>query len=662
MISLHALDTLTADHIRFEYLCSKCLHDPSAIGNPPTDPQVIHGLHRLRDLVMDGSIDAACQIAESITQHPLSDPRLQLNIRIHKMFELLHVAENIPHNKNPDAHNTALQRALKYSQQLAGFALNAFPEAYAQFTESMMLFAYPESASTLDAIQKRRQKLADQLVSVTRMTAYARESRFSFLMRYLLLIYVQFKSPVITPGQPLDPLDKLICDLFLCASTSHDRATRITWKTDLPRPSKFSHRAEYKEADVQALPERVNISRQESIESLHFTDGNVTSAIQNELGRVVINRGRLRALVVEYCAARGHHVFEIAEHAPSQGIQEEYPAVSSEHRIVISRHLVSSASLDMFTVLHKLRALAENDQFDEYLQALREVDPAVTGDAPLLDFRVAQCRMMRYIRCGKFDAALQVSQQTLGPLAKRYPEFLPYLMEISTLLVFAADLENIESRPKRQKARDSGEKVASSSDLEEQRSRRGGDKRIRHTRDVDKSLPSGEVQPFEDFLGDAFQYVSESASLEAITSEVYNAYEAKLGEPQLLQLLKRLVSTHEEWQTHNMMTDNYATAMGISEVRGVKHVMESPHCSEADKKSGHGRSDGSTDSEGGSDTQEAGSVGRSRNQRREIQRETMVLTLMEFLAISRAEALAIVRNHPHAQNAQAILDTVLSNM
>lgn len=662
MINLHALDNLATDHIRFECLCSECRHNPTSIGSPPTDPQIIHGLHRLRDLVMDGSVDAACQIAESITQHPISDPRLQLNIRIHKMFELLHIAEKIPHNKNPDAHNNALQRALKYSQQLAGFALNAFPEAYTQFTESMMLFAYPESASTLDAIQKRRKQLADQLVSVTRMTVYARESRFSFLVRYLLLIYIQFKSPVITPGQTLDHLDQLICDLLLCTPTSHDRATRITWKTDLPRPNKFSHRAEYKEADVQALPERVNVSRQESIESLHFTDGDVTAALKNELGRVVMNRSRLRALIVEYCAARGLHVFEIAEQAPSQGIQEEYPAVSSEHRIVISRHLVSSDSLDMFSILHKLRTLAENDRFDEYLQALRDIDPTVAGKAPLLDFRVAQCRMMRYIRCGEFDAAINVSQQKLGPLAKRHPEFLPYLTEISTLLVFAGDLEDIEARPKRQKTQDAGEKEASSSDLEPRRNRRGGDKRIRHTRVIDKPLPPGEVQPFEDFLGDAFQYVSESASLEAITSEVYNAYEAKCGEPLLVQLLKRLVSNHEEWQTHNMMTDNYAGAMGISGVRGVKEDKGTPHNPEADKRSAHGRSNGSTDSESGTEIQGAGTAEISLSHRREIQRETMVLTLMEFLAISRAEALAIVRNHPHAQNALAILDMVLSNM
>lgn len=611
---------------------------------------------------MNGSIDAAYETAESLCQHPIDDPRVQLNVRIHKLSELLHIAENVPHDKQ-DARESALQAALNYSQQLADFALDAFPEAYDLFKESMMLFAYPEHVCTAQAMRQRRQILADELVSLTRVTAGARESNLSFLIRYLLLICIQFKSPVITPTEQLDPLDGLVCDLLLCNASSNNRTTRIMWQTDLPSPTMFSHRGEYKEADVQSLPERVNISRQDAIEGLRFTDGDVCAALKNELGRVLINRNRFRALVINYCAARGLYVFETATSAVSESPQSQYPMLSlDQERVVMAESLVSPSSLAMFSVMYKLRELAKKGDFDAFLKAAGQLETNLVKSAPLLDFRIGQCQILRCIRRGDYDAALQVMQQKVGPLAKHGTEFLPYIAQTATLLVFAPGLNDFEGATKRRRHNSATVKDVSHNDDEPRhRSGREGDKRIRHTRRKDSIIPgeAGEEESFNHFLSDILELLTEDASLEAVMSEAYNAHKAKYNEPQLVQLLKRLLSTHEEWQTHNMMTDNLAGALGVNEIRGINSDKTGPGedgTSELREESGMG--DGSEGQQQGLRT----SGGSAFEQRWDEQRESTVLTLMEFLAISRAQALAILRNHPHAQNAQAILDSVLGNM
>lgn len=532
------------------------------------------------------------------------------------------------------------------------------------FKESMMLFACPERVSSAQAMRHRRQILADELVSLTRATVGARESSLSFLIRYLLLICIQFKSPVITPAEQPNPLDDLICDLLLCDASSSNKTTRIMWQTDFPSPTMFSCRGEYKEADVQCLPERVNISRQESIESLRFTNGDVCAALRNELGRVLVNRDRFRALVVNYCAARGLCVFETTTDSVPGGPQSQYPMLSSDQqRVVVAESLVSSSSLSKFSVMCKLQALAEKGDFDAFLKAAGQLDVDLVESAPLLDFRIGQCQMLRYIRRGEYEAALEVMQQKLGPLAKRGTEFLPYIAQTTTLLVFAPSLNSPEVTTKRRKRNSATDKGVSHSDAETQHhSGREGDKRIRHTGWNESTVSGGatEVESFDDYLSDILQLVTEDASLNAVVSETYNAYEAKYNEPQLVQLLKRLLSIHDEWQTHNMMTDNLAGALGVNKICGI-----------SGDETGSARQDVSVGLREGSGTggrserqqQSLRTTGGSVfNQRWDEQRENIVLTLMEFLAISRAQALVIFRNHPHAQNAQAILDSVLGNM
>lgn len=662
MIDLDVLDRFATGHLEFEAACSRCARNPS-ISSPPTDAEVTCGLDQIRDLIMNGSIDEACEICAKLCFNPIDDPRVQINIRIHKLYELIHSAENIPKDK-PALRTEALQKALLYSQELASFALDAFPEAYPMFIESMMLFAYPERTSTADAIHQRRKSLADNLVSLTRLTVFARESKLSFLIRYLLLIYIQFKSPVRTPGVPLHPMDELIRELLDDNEVSVDRPSRISWKTDGTRPTKFGNRDEYREIDVQALPERVSISRQESIESLRFARGNVAVALKNELGRILVKNTRFRQLVIEYCAARGLKVFEIAQADSTSGIGDRYPMISDEHdRVIIPRGTLSPSSMKMFSVMRKLRMLVQSKDFDTLLAAIEE-DADLLQHAPLLEFRIGQGRVLRFLQKEEYDSALNIVQQKLGPLAGKCPELHSALAETTTLLVFASDMKSVwQASPPSHMTRDTGLEPGDAETTSLPQADRAGDKRIRHSRPRERGtigdLPH--VQSFDNFLAQAVHAVAENASLECISAQAYKAHEKNFKKPDLIQLLELLIPVHEEWQAQNMMTDKFSNAMGIDELRGsfdedkesAKNDQDASHISGTHQGGGQ---------EGHGSTTNSGSLRNDRAVRRDEQRESTVLTLMEFLAISRAEALAIVRNHPHADNAQTILDSLLGSM
>lgn len=649
MINLNALDRFARDHLQFEAKCSRRRRDPS-FSVPPTDPEIICGLDEIRTLIMDGAILEACDVSEKLCSRPIDDPRVQLNVRIHTLHELIYTAENVPKEKKT-AREEALEKALHYSRKLASFALDAFPEAYPMFTESMMLFACPERTNTVEAIRKRRKALADELVSLTRMTVGARESRLSFLIRYLLLIYIQFKSPVMTPGETFDPQKALITELLMGNRDSFHRTSRILWKTDGTRPTKFGHRDDYKEIDVQALPERVNISRQDSIESLRFSDGDVSIALKNELGRVEVSRTRFRQLVIEYCAARGFHVFEAGKTRLSKENGDQFPVVSDEDdRMVVVEGMVSQDYMEMFSTLQKLRGLAGNSDIEAYLPVVEEMGHELLEQAPVLDFRIGQCEVLKYLKGDEFDTALKVIQQRLAPAARKYPELQKSLTDTITLLVFATDVKRDLKESER---------------APNYRAHGGvGEDKKRNLLPEDTEMCGNNCDPgaeeqgkysnsFEDFLSTAIRAVIDNVSIDSIIAEAYKAYEMKFKAPELLQMLSSLVVAHKEWQTYNMMTDRFSNTMGIDELGGL--------CEGQRGSSAFTISECANNQNVAEEAQGANPSSQisTRDQRRNEQRENTVLTLMEFLAISRAEALTVVRNHPNAENAQTILEHML---
>lgn len=606
---------------------------------------------------MDGAIDDACIVCEKLCATPINDPRMQLNVRIHKLHELIYTAENIPEEKKI-LRTEALEEALQYSRELASFALDAFPEAYPMFTESMMLFACPERTSTTELICRRRKVLADEIVSLTKMTVGARESRLSFLVRYLLLIYIQFKAPVRSPGEAFDPLKALIGELLLVSEDSIDRTARILWTTEGGPLTKFGHRGDYKEVDVQALPERVNISRQESIESLRFTDGDVTAALKNELGKVRLSRSRLRQLVVEYCATRGLQVFETGKTGTNTEHGDQFPKISSEQdRIIVPEGMVSESSMKMFSVMCKLRGLEGKYDIEAILPILEEIGHDLLGQAPVLDFRIGQCEVLKHLKQDEFDAALNIIQQRLAPTAKKYPHLEKSITETITLLVFATDTKcfldaTLDIDDKSSSQREPVNEIPSSM-------RKDMDM-VDHEDTSAAETKDNISNSFDAYLSNAIQAVTGSISIDSVTAEAYKAYETKYQAPALLHVLNDLVLAHKEWQTYNMMVDRFSEVMGIAELErggvGDGSSLANIQCgstSPGDEKKAGGMKE--------NDSNMNSSTG-IREQVRIDNRENIVLTLMEFLAISRAEALAAVRNHPNAESAQTIVDAVFGQM
>lgn len=611
---------------------------------------------------MQGSIDDALAVLKALSCSIPEDPHVQLNIRIHKLFELLHMAGNTPKDKSL-RYTQSLTAALAYSQELATFALDAFPEAYELFTESMMLFAFPEQTSTTDFIMKKRKHLADDLVALARVTVRARESCLSFLLRYLILIYIQFKPPSVTDEQR-SPINILICDLVMFKIESNEGPLRVTWKTDGLRPPWYGQRAEFKESDVQALRERVDMSRQEAIEGLCFTGGNFATALKNELGRIKMDPHRFRRMVLDYCAARG-----LSACYPASPILDSpillQPKSDIFYQNGFSEAELSSVSIEMFTVMHKLRSLSSNGNCDNMLEKLRQIDEFMPERSPVLDFRIGQNEFLYHVRHKDLSSAIDVLHAKLGVLSQTCPEFLPLLTETLTFVIFKDDLEamkNDNQRPQMGVAKEEGTRESD-----------GGNEPTEELSDVgqvlqgdihDSPATSGGMTSedtdmiaitFTDFLTKVSEKASEWSSVEHITQEAYNILERRNGEPELVQLLKLLIKTHEEWQASNMMTDRFSDTFGIGEICGEVNTRQSI-LDEIPKKDR---------TEGEQNVAQKGIMPieqRPDSLLASEQRENTILTLMEFLAMSRAEALSVVRNHPQASNTEAILDSLLGSM
>lgn len=700
MNNLMALDLLAKSHLQFDAKCARAATEehPESLD----DEHVAVALTRARALVMAGRVEDAWRVCEAVCACPIEDPRLQLRVRIHHLFELLHAA----HAAHEEAARRAgLERAVCYSRELAEFALNSFPEAYGIFTNEMLLFAYPERVKGYAALFERRKELANEIVALTQAVVGARESSLSFLVRYLLLIYAQRAMHNDGDEELSDNVQDLMVELLLTdddADESAAEAKRMElrarqeekrkrvaedgdcsemectyeesllqcnirdtemlpggmtggtlWRTDGVRPVRYGCHQQFDEADVQSLPDRVRINRREAVESLRFTNGDADAALRNELGRVVINRSRLRRMVVEYCAMRGLKAFEYVTPSSSKMFSSTssegttkagLPSVSeNSNRLLIEKSEVPEDIQTVFAAMYRLRRLADSGNFDEFVAAVCEIEPSLLASSPQLHFRMRQCQLWIQLRNGDTCAALEIARTKLGPLAEENADLREALSETAMLLAYPGAVHHPNDVSQYCDEDGSGSRAA-----------RAGEKRPRGS---DKSLPDSDMYESDMYESAAHGEEAPSAhaqllavatralaasSLESVAEQTYHALGQRWREPELAKLLRVTLTTHSRWLAQNMMPDRFAAWLGIDSLRG-------------DTRGG-----GSGGAPGGAPA----AYPPSSNARAEpaAQRETLVIKLMEVLAVSRADALAHIRRHPGARSAQDIIEAVFAQM
>lgn len=115
-----------------------------------------------------------------------------------------------------------------------------------------MLLIQTEQISSEPYVNERRGALADELVSVVRLTVSARNSTLSFLLRYLIIVYLQFHTPVLKCHGPTSPLLNISQDVLQCHLDDKSSA-QLVWWLDGPSPSRLGLLNAFDEADVQAV-------------------------------------------------------------------------------------------------------------------------------------------------------------------------------------------------------------------------------------------------------------------------------------------------------------------------------------------------------------------------------------------------------------------------
>lgn len=616
MVNLTALDSLVEQHLLFEASCSRAFHDPETIKPSSGEPAIVAAQHLIRRHVLDGDIDKATSLCEAVCPDVIADPQIQLIVRIHKLTELLHKAETNPETRpvtddaaqSARAGNRAISEALQYSQTLATFALSAFPEAYAEFTEAMFLFVEPEKVANQSFILGRRRFVADTLTSRVRQKKCAHGSNLSMLIRYLSLIYIQFRTPVITRDEPATPLHETLQQLLESDLPDDATAAPIQWRTETPaNPRSVTSGISLEEKDVQVLPERLGISRQKALESLQAANGDVGNALRNELGRVIISHSTLRKLVTDYAAARGLDPLRIVPSTEFQAVSQNtegfgyVPHVTKDgiHVAVVEQELPENFQT-MWHAMNGIRAAVKSSgEKRESLPALRAaLEHAGVLYKDVIRFKLAQREVAMYAEEGSLEQALDVLRSEMGPIVLKNPSIQSELEEMTMMVVCASKEHSID-------------------DLEDT-----------------------ELQSHNPIVEDVRSRVWKACSLKRILHEVYDMLQQRYGEPELVLVIQCLLEAHTGWQEVSMLSDRCSAFFGIEELGRAVDEEGDGRNNSADKHSDRkGKPDGEEDS----------------------RMEVTILKLVEILDVSRAEAIALINSHPPTATPEVILEAVFSN-
>lgn len=266
--------------------------------------------------------------------------------------------------------------------------------------------------------------------------------------------------------------------------------------------------------------------------------------------------------------------------------------------------------------LRQMREYAKAGNTSGLIRIALELNPRLLEDSPLLDFRFGQAALIEAVCEKNFASVLKLVQGKLGPLANKNSQLYNELRETTLLILFPDTVEPVvKSKPNLLTARDVG-----------------GSGNDETAMDIEGSD--------NDMLESVCRTTAEKCSAKALAGLVNKGVSPLMEEPELLVLMKKLLDTHVKWVTASGSVDHFSEFLSISEL-----TRDDESVGVASSTSMRATAGESALAEGSdSDTHE-------RNQK--------ILTLMEFLAVSRAEAIHILDSHPATENPQTIIMAVL---
>ncbi|EIE26081.1 hypothetical protein COCSUDRAFT_46483 [Coccomyxa subellipsoidea C-169] len=297
-VNLVVLDRLVQDYMVEEDLVDEEGTSMRAEGSAPaTPPSANNALRALCESVRQcteaGILDDAVRLAESVNLTVFQDSRLLFRVLKQEFVE--HLRSN-----TEDGRKTALECVRK---KLAPLALNAYPEAYAEFKRALLLLVYSQhedvSPVASEWSARTRADLAAILSRTLRQAAGIQFPKLALLLRYLVFTHRLLKTQADGSARPSGTDCSPEVEELLGKLLSDERDPP-------PFPPEFDPLSGqgFPEADIQSLKEAVQLSRQEAVEALRHTKGDVQKAFINELASMHLNVALVDDLVLAYAAHR----------------------------------------------------------------------------------------------------------------------------------------------------------------------------------------------------------------------------------------------------------------------------------------------------------------------------------------------------------------------
>ncbi|XP_052196291.1 uncharacterized protein LOC127803806 isoform X2 [Diospyros lotus] len=289
-VNWEALDALVIDFAKFEKLIEDSVLSSSSSSLSPSSSPSSSSYHsrllirQIRRLLEVGDIDAAIDLLRKHAPFILDDRRLLFRLQKQKFIELLRRGTV----ENRDSAINFLRTAL------APCALDAYPEAYAEFKHVLLALIFDKddqnSPVANEWSERRRSEIAGLMSSVLTAHLLAYDPILSLTLRYLISIHKGFCF-----NQGISsPISDLTKRLLL-----EERDPPATPQESLYEAPPFD------EVDIQDLAHAVEITRQGAVDSLRFAKGDLFQAFQNELCRMRLDVSMLDDLICEYCVYRG---------------------------------------------------------------------------------------------------------------------------------------------------------------------------------------------------------------------------------------------------------------------------------------------------------------------------------------------------------------------
>lgn len=168
----------------------------------------------------------------------------------------------------------------------------------------------------------------------------------------------------------------------------------------------------FSESDVQILVNNLAISRQEAVDALKYTDGNLELAFKSELGRLQLNNDLMLEFCAEYCELRGL--------SPGSKYSLFHPSPEVDSKI--SR-------------MRKIRELAQQNDVTELIREVLLWDASIPEKYPEFYFKLKRCEFLNKTYQGQSEKALKIAREEMAPLTKGSPELTRLLKETFSALI-----------------------------------------------------------------------------------------------------------------------------------------------------------------------------------------------------------------------------------